>query len=599
MRARFSFWSVVSVCFIFCLTTLIPISAFANPFKPIGEIEGYSQVFSLTDRVISEKGGVSAKSSEAALAGLEMLEKGGNAVDAIVASGLASCVTSGGMRTIAGYGGAMVIYLKKLGKPIVVDFNSRAPYNLTASMFANQDETNDATNVLTVLPWSPVAGLYTALKNYGTMTWEEVMAPAIRLAEEGHVLSASNANAFNNNCAAGKKFALSPASTEIYCQNLPHVAGELFIQKDLANSLRILAKKGPEAIYTGELGKKMVEYLQSIGSVITHKDLNDWQNRHVRVQKPAYTNYRGYDVYTSPICTGGENLINILNILKGFDLGTSRSAEAIHLVMEATKVAFTDRFYYVTDPWYDAVPYSGLMSQGYADERRTLISPSIVAPTYPVGDPWAYDNNFGPDFYRQTKYPFDAEDTHPNTTSTSSVDKDGNMVAMTFTVNSGYGSGITVPGTGITLNDGLTGNKFSLDPNSINYLEGGKLIVNNMNAYLIMKDGEPIISNGASGGRTIMTTCLNTIVHLIDFGMDLFDAMNAPRFHCEATEASCYFESRYEAEILSQLVGMGHSSTTRTNIGAQHGVTFDPLTGRSTISLDLRDDRSTAAGFQK
>jgi len=585
--------------FYVCTTLLIARDATANPIKPAAAIEGHSQVFSLADRVVSDKGGVSCKSTEAARAGLEMLERGGNAVDAIVASGLASCVTSAGMRTLGGYGGAMVVYLERIGKPIVVDFNSYAPLDLNASMFASQAATNDSTSVKTVLPWSPVAGLHTALKNYGTLTWEEVMQPAIRLAEQGYVLSAAGASAINGNCGPGRKFRLSPASTAIYCPDPPYKAGDLFIQKDLGRSLRILARKGPDAIYTGELGRRMVEYLQSIGSVITMKDLTGWRNRLVKLQEPAHTNYRGYDIYTSPICTGGENLIRILNILGGFDLGRNPSAHATHLMMEATKVAFTDRFHYVTDPWRRDVPVSGLMSQGYADERRALISPSIAAPTYPVGNPWPYDNGAGPDFYWESKYPFVGEDTKPNTTSSSAVDMYGNMVAMTFTVNGTYGSGITVPETGITLNDGLTGNKFSLDPDSNNYLEGGKLIVNNMNAYLVLKDGKPIISNGAAGGRTIMTSCLNTIVHLIDFGMDLYDAMNAPRFHCEATESSCYFERTYDQAIVDQLMLMGHSSARTNSIGAQHGVQFDPLTGLSTMSVDLRDDRSTAAGFRR
>jgi gamma-glutamyltranspeptidase / glutathione hydrolase len=589
----------------------------ANAFDSRGPIRGYSEVFSFTDRVTSEKGGVSCKSAEAASAGLEMLEKGGNAVDAIVASGLASTVTSAGMRTIAGYGGAMVIYLKRIGKPIVLDFNTYAPYDLDASMFSSVNDMNTASNVKTVLPWAPVAGLYTALKKYGTMSWEEVMQPAIRLAEEGYVLSADNASAINSNCGPGKKFSLSPASAAIYCPNPPYKAGDLFIQKDLAQSLKALVEKGPEEIYTGELAKKMVDYIRSIGGVITMKDLSGGRNPLVRIEEPAHTNYRGYDVYTSPICTGGENLIAILNILKGFDLGKSPSALSTHLIMEATKLSFADRFYYVTDPWIENSPICGLLSQGYADSRRPLISPSVVAPSYSNGNPWPYDNNLGPDFFliprspfllqREQeewpahKLPFDGEDTHPNTTSTSSVDRGGNMVAMTFTVNSTYGSGITVPGTGITLNDGLTGNKFSLDPKSLNYLVGGKLIVNNMNAYLILKDGNPIISNGAAGGRTIMTTCLNTIIHLLDFGMDIYNAMNSPRFHCEATESSCYFEKTYDATILNQLKSMGHTSagTTVTSIGAQHGLQYDPRSGLATMAPDLRDDRSTAAGFQK
>ena len=601
-NGRLSVWMALLIALTFITVTTKdaiadPTDPF-KPFKPLAPINGYSQVFSLTGPVISEKGGVSAKTTEAALAGLEMLQQGGNAVDAAVASGLASTVTAGEVRTLAGYGGNMVIYFKQVGEPIVVDFNSRAPIGLSASLFPNVAATNNAENVLTVLPWSPVGGLYTALKNYGTMAWKQVMLPAIRLAENGYVLSAANASAINSNCAPGRKFAVSPASNALYCPATPYKAGDLFIQKDLANSLKILMVEGPDAIYTGSLGQKMVDYLQSIGSVITMKDFVDWRDRYIRIYRPAHANYQGYDVYTSPIETGGENVIETLNILNGFDLGTSPSARAIHLMMESDKVAFTDRFYYVTDPYYDPVPYFGLMSPGYANERRTLISPSIVAPAYPVGNPWPYDNNLGPDFFREKKA-FDTEDTVPNTSSTSTVDQDGNMVAMTFTVNDTYGSGITVPGTGITLNDGLTGNKFSLDPNSINYLEGGKLILNNMNPYLVLKDGNAIISNGAAGGRTILDSCVQTAVQLINFHKDIFAAMNYPRFHCEDTESTCSFEKTYDPTILSQLIAMGHSSVTTTSIGAQHGLTYDPSTGLSTMSLDLRDDRSTAAGFQK
>jgi len=422
------------------------------------------------------------------------------------------------------------------------------------------------------------------------------MQPAIKVAEDGFVLSTEAASIINSACAG--RFQQSPASMAIYCPDPPFAPGDLFKQPDLAKSLRILAKYGPNAIYNGELGKKMVEYLQSIGNLITMKDLENWQENLVQISKPGHVNYRGYDVYTSAFNSGGENLIEILNILKNFDLGAERSANSVHLMMEAYKAAFTDRFYYVADPWTENVPYFGLMCEEYGLERSGVINTTAANPSYPVGDPWPYDTNPSPGYYLQTKYPFVREDNSRQTSSLSVIDKDGNMVANTYTMRDWFGSGITIPGTGITMNNGS--GLFSFNPASMNRIEGGKSAVNNMNAFLIMNDGEPFVSGGASGGRTIMTSCTETIVNMIDHGMDIDEAMNTPRFHCEQLESTCYFESSFASGILSTLATMGHKTTDlRPSIGVQHGVMIDPATGNWIAGRDSRKDTSTAGGFQK
>jgi gamma-glutamyltranspeptidase/glutathione hydrolase len=513
----------------------------------------------------------------------------------------------------------MVIYLKHMREPVVVDFNTRAPLAATPSMFSSVAEMDNnpytvlSSSVKTILPWAPIAGLYKALKDYGTMDWEDVVQPAIRVAEEGFVLTASEASSINSACAPGKRFQESPASMAIYCQNLPHAAGDVLKQPDLANSLRILAKEGPGALYTGTLGQKMVSYLQSIGSVISMKDMDNWQERYVTLEKPGHSHYRGYDLYTSPICTGGENVVEMLNVLNDFSLGASTSANAVHLMMETMKVAFTDRFYYVSDPWYVSVPYSGLMSQGYANTRSAVISPTIVQPSYAVGNPWPYDNNLGPEFYLLNRFWGKHNDTpHHNssfipgpdwkgTTSSSVFDQYGNVVAMTFTVNDFYGNGITVPGTGITMNDGFSGDKFNIvDPTSATYLVGGKLALNNMNPFLILKNGKPFISGGGAGARTIMVTAVETTVNVIDYGMDIFQALSAPRFYCANTEASCYFEPTFDPTILTQLKSLGHIGTVDGSIGEVHAIEVDPLVkGSYIVGRDIRSDASVAGGFQK
>ena len=579
--------------------------------KPIGPIDGYTAVVSTTDKVISDKGGISCKNPKAAAAGLEILEKGGNAVDAMIASALVSTVTGTGSHSLGGYGGAMVIYMKKIGQPVVVDFNTRAPLAMYPEYFTSASELGGY-SYKTITLWAPVAGLYTALHNYGTMQWGEVIQPAILVAEEGFALSEADARSMDSACKPPSgRFLQSQASIDIYCPSISkdssgnlvydstmaYKAGDLFVQPDLADSLKLLAKYGPNDIYTGHLGKKMVDYLQSIGNLITLKDFAGWRESLVRLLQPAHANYRGYDVYTSPINTGGENLIEFLNILKNFDFSETLAATDVHLMIETYKAAFTDRFFYVADPWMANVPYYGLLAEEYGAERSEIINTSAASASYPVGDPWPYDNNKGPSYFSERKFPFVLEDKTTETSHSSAMDKEGNMVAMTFTMRDGWGSGITIPGTGITMNNGM--GLFSIDPASLNRIEGGKLAVNNMNAYLIMKDGAPFVTSGAAGGRTIMTSCLETIVNLIDYGMDIYQAINTPRFHCEQLESTCYYENTYDASILAALAGMGHKTTDlrSSTIGVQHGVMLDPVSGKFIAGRDARSDVSSAGGF--
>ena len=584
------------------------VPAESGVLKPIGEIDGYTPVVSTTDKVISDKGGISAKNPKAAEAALEMLQKGGNAVDGMVASALVSTVTGTGSHSLGGYGGAMVIYLKKIGKPLVVDFNTRAPLAMYPEYFSSAAELSGG-SYKTITPWAIVAGLYTALHNYGTMDWKEVIRPAIRVAEEGFVLSASDASSIDDRCRppAGR-FLQSPASIEIYCPSIStdtagnfiydptkaYKAGDKLIQLDLAHSLRILAK-GPDEIYTGRLGKEMVRHLQSQGNLVSLQDFAGWRESLVRILKPAQANYRGYDVYTSPINTGGENLIRFLNILKNFQFSADRTAGDVHLVMETFKASFIDRFFYVADPWMEHVPYFGLTSEGYGAERSKVINTGAASPSYAVGNPWAFDNSKGPDYFSERKYPFVDEDKSTDTSHSSLIDKEGNMVAMTYTMRDPWGSGITIPGTGITMNNGM--GLFSFDPASLNNIEGGKLAVNNMNAALIMKDGKPFASIGAAGGRTIMTSVLETIVNLIDYRMDIHQAINTPRFHCEHLESTCSFERTFDASILAALEAIGHNMSFVGFFGFVHGVMVDSITGKFVVGREERSDVSSAGGF--
>ncbi len=319
------------------------------------EADTASIVVSTAGKVIGDLGGVSSVHPLASRAGLEILQAGGNAVDAMMAAVLAVSVVRQSANGLGGYGGAMVIHRRDLGQPVVVDFNTRAPLAATPEMFYETRE-GDAPGILSVSTWNTIAGLAVALEQYGTMTLAEVLQPAIRYADEGFVITEDYAASINR--AYDRTLHQWPASRAVYRPDgRPLRAGDRFVQTDLATSLRTLATEGPDAIYTGTLAKRMVDYIQSEGGLMTMDDLADWRSRHVRIFRPAHTTYRGYDVYTSPIATGGENLIAILNLLKGFDLpAMGRSADSLHLMVEAFKLGYADRLWLAGDPWMARSP---------------------------------------------------------------------------------------------------------------------------------------------------------------------------------------------------------------------------------------------------
>ncbi len=500
-----------------------------------------------------------------------------------------------------------------------MDFNTRAPLAATVDMFYETREGHDP-GIRSVSTWNTVAGLAVALEKYGTMSWGEVLGPAIRYAEDGFILSESYARSINR--TYDRLFHKWPASRAVYRRpdGNPFEAGDRFVQKDLAKSLRTLANEGPDAIYTGSLTQRMVDYIQSEGGLLTMEDLANWRERHVRVLRPAHTKYRGYDVYTSPVATGGQNLIAMLNLLKGFDLSSmGRSADAVHLMLEAMKLSFADRLWYAGDPWTVKVPYAGTMSEAYADERRQLIDPDVAWPYARPGDPWKFDSGGPAQFLAEpTSSPRASEApmlelpqmiarnipptaAEGDTASTSTMDKDGNMVALTMTMRNGFGSGVTVPGTGITLNNGMglfhpTEYDSEPVPDHPNRIEGGKLAVNNMNAFLLLEDGEPFMTGGGAGGRRIMTECLELIVNVVDWGMDVQEGVSAPRFHVEQKEPAVV-EAALPYGVGSELEQKGHKLQVQQAWGAVHAIVLDPETGKQHAARESRQETSAAGAL--
>jgi gamma-glutamyltranspeptidase/glutathione hydrolase len=561
------------------------------------------------EEVIADLGGVSAEHPLSVRAGLEMLQKGGNAVDAIVAAAFANAVVDHGMNGLGAYGGAMVIHLKKTGKPVVIDFTTRAPLAAQENMYevvpgragggmgwweTKNNEQRDGYKSISIP--AGVAGLTTALEKYGTIPLKEILQPAIRYAEEGFPISDWYAAQL---ASAYPRFKNFPETVKIFCRRdgSPLKGGDRLVQKDLAKSLRILAEKGPDVFYQGELAQKMLEDIQKNGGIITPRDFADWRSRLVRIQEPAMTTYRGYTLATSAICTGGENLLHILNILEGYDLaGTGPlSAKGVHLMLEAMKLGFADRLAFVTDPEVHPVPYKGLISREYAAENRNRINPDMAMPwikgKVPPGDPWKYEPGGKP---KTAALGSGWNGGSASTASTSAVDKEGNMVALTYTITWFLGSSVTIPGTGIDMNNGMT--LFNPNPGDINSIKPGRLALNNMAATVILKDDKPFMSLGGSGGRAIMTELTELIVNVIDYRMDIQKALAAPRFHAEDGEP-IEVEWDFPVGTAKELEKMGHQLLVLKKWGGVHALMLDPRDDKFHIGCEPRIGQSAAGGL--
>ena len=561
-------------------------------------------------KVVADLGGVSAEHPLAVQAGLEMLQKGGNVVDATSAAAFSLAVVDHGMNGLGAYGGAMVIHLKKLGKPIVIDFTTRAPLAAHEKMYevvpgragggmgwweTKNNEQRDGYKAIAV-PCG-LAGLVTALEKYGTLPLKEILQPAIRYAEEGFSISDWYASQLANAFPRFKNF---PETVKIFCRpdGMPLKGGDKLVQKDLANSLRLLADQGPDVFYKGELGQKIIADIQKNGGIISQKDFDEWRTRMVRIQEPAMTTYRGYTLATSPICTGGENLLHILNILDGYDLAKAgyMSPQGVHLMLEAMKLSFADRLAYVTDPEVHPVPLKGLISKDYAAENRNRINPSMAMPwikgKVPPGDPFKYDTVKRPKTSSLEKS--QAGGTSPSTASTSAVDKEGNMVALTYTITWFLGSSVTIPGTGINMNNGMT--LFNPNPGDINSIKPGRLALNNMAASLVLKDNKPFMTLGGSGGRAIMTELAGLVVNVIDHKMDIQEALAAPRIHAEDGEP-CEIEWKFPVGTAKELEKMGHQFVVLRQWGGVHAIMIDPQTGKFHIGCEPRIGQSAAGGL--
>lgn len=543
-------------------------------------------------------GAVATISEQASQAALSILRQGGNAVDAAVAAAATLGVTDPYSCGIGG-GGFMMVYLAKEKRVITIDHRETAPASFTPEVF--QHVRSDA-EYEAAIPTGPAVGVpgtvrgwHDALERYGTMKFPQVLAPAIALADRGFIVSKH----FNEMTATNEtKFRMFAPTSELYLRNGKAIpAGALLRNPGMARAYREIAAKGYKAFYSGPMGQAIIDAVNrppvATGVSVRpgNMTLADLANYESRIRQPIRTTYRGYDLYGMPPPSSGAVTIGLaLNILEGFDLRSMPRERAEHLYLEASRLAFADRNAYLGDPEYVDAPVMGLLSKDYAAKRRALIGmerAGVAAAA--AGDPYAFQRD--PSVPLAPSFKPRQESAH--TTHLAVSDKDGNIVAYTFTIEAWGGSGIVVPGYGFILNNEMT--DFDMAAPHPNVPEAGKRPRSSMAPTIAFKDGKPAFTVGSPGGSTIITTVLQTIINHIDFGMPMPQALNAPRIsqrNGAKTDIEPGFASTPQALALQKL---GHQWADKPEeIGAANAIVFNPDGTVTAVSEGKRHGVGTA-----
>jgi len=550
---------------------------------------------------VGMRGMVVAAERHAAEAGREMLASGGNAIDAAVATSFALGVTEPYHSGLGG-GGLVLIRLAD-GRVLALDARETAPAAADRDLFVRAGVAADASRngPLAVATPGLLAGLAEALAKYGTKSLAEVMAPAIRLAAEGFPISLRHVRTLEAWKAMGlaERFPAT-AAIQLPPTGTPLAPGFRLVQPELAATLRAIAREGPEIFYRGRIAQAIAAEVQRRGGLLTTDDLAHYATK---LREPVRGTYRGREVISfPPPSSGGIALVEMLNILEGFDLaplGVGSSA-AIHRETEAMKLAFADRAAYLGDTDFVAVPTQELLAKEYAAKLRARILPARLARA-----PWTWGRDevaihvAGPGL---GELPLQ----HGGTTHLSVTDAAGNAVSMTQTVNLLFGSGITVAGTGIVLNDEM--DDFSVAPNQpnafglvdvhgLNAVAPGKRPLSSMTPTFVVEDGKLRIVAGSPGGPRIITTVLLALVNILDFGLDPSEAIAQPRFHHQWVPDELSIEAGIPADVQEALRRRGHVvKVAERNWSSAQVIAIDPKTGWQLGATDPRTD-GAALGY--
>lgn len=551
----------------------------------------------------------------ASMAGTRVLLSGGNAFDAAVAVAAVLNVVEPQSSSLAGNGFA-TIFEKKTGTVHSLHMAGAAPKALNVAEMTPQ--TLNAGMKAAIVP-GHMGGLIAMLERFGSKSLAEVLAPAIEYAGQGHPA--------NDNFVAGvrsgqKLLSQTPTSAAMFLPagKLP-ATGEMVRNRDLAATLRKMVESEQTALkqgasraaalqaahdrfYKGDIATEIARYFRTNGGILTEADLAGFK---ARWETPLHTTYRGYDVYSNGSTSrGGYEVLMQLNLVEGFDLAAMKagSAEAIHMQAEAIKVAKSDIYKYVADPAFTKIPTAGMLSKAYAQERRKLIEPRR-ATSYPeAGNPSAFmsatmGRDVGVPSPGGPAWP-ERYEPDPETTSFSIVDRDGNAVAVTPTIGGGMGTGVVVGNTGLLFNNGLRLGSTSPYPDNVNYARAGQVPILNNSPVIVLKNGQLVLAIGTPGGETIGQTQFQGIVNVLDFGMSIQAAIEAPRFRVDAdpnfykpgAATSIAIERRVPPAVIKALEAMGHVVELlpdfTAGVGGMQGILVDQKTRTMTAGADPR-----------
>ncbi|GAA4007283.1 gamma-glutamyltransferase [Sphingomonas humi] len=520
---------------------------------------------SIHSPTVGSRGMVVSQNGIASDVGADILRRGGNAVDAAVAIGFALAVSLPRAGNIGG-DGFMTLYDARTGKVHVIDFRGVAPRAAKPELFIDakgKESAGASRGYLAPAVPGTVAGLYLAQTKYGRLRWAQVVQPAIDLAEKGIVLSHDEAFVFGwgkerLSTSAAAKAAFYKKDGSLYAP------GERFRHPALAWTLRQIQKGGADAYYRGEVAKRFAADMARHGGIITLEDLASYR---AIEREPLVGSYRGYKIVTTPPASaGGATLINMLNILENFDLKPlgAGSAASLHLMAEAMKLGYADRYRSLGDPAFVTAPVRGFTSKAYAAERAQMIDRAKArsAKEMGAGDPFRFESK--------------------ETTHFSVADGDGNVVSTTYTLGSDFGSGVMIEGTGILLNNQM--NNFSHEeavearkaglPPPLNAMQPGKRMLSTMMPTIIFKGDKPWLVTGTPGGSTIINTVLQLVVNTIDFGLNVAEATHQPRIH-QGTTDTLMVEPNFNPDTVVSLKAMGHRIKSDETMGSAQSIMID------------------------
>ena len=519
---------------------------------------------------------------------LEVLKKGGNAIDAAVTAGFALAVTQPRSGNIGG-GGFMLISSQEKKEVVAIDYREKAPAGASRDMFLGADgnvdqELSRFSHASAGVPGT-VAGLALALEKYGTISLAESLAPAIELAEKGFVVTPRFSKGVKSKQELLFKFEAGKKKFQKPDGNF-YEPGDIYIQADLAETLQRIAQNGTKGFYEGKTSELIIAEMKRGNGLITLDDLKKYQPK---IRKPVKGTYRGFDIYSmSPPSSGGAHIIQILNILEKYPIGNlgHNSAKTIHLMAEAMKRAYADRSKYLGDSDFVDVPLGGITSKKYAASLRAEIDPNFASNSKEImpGNPKDFESN--------------------ETTHFSIVDKFGNAVANTYTINFSYGSGIVVQGAGFLLNNEMDDfsakpgvpNAYGLIGGEANKIEPHKRMLSSMSPTIVMKDGKNFLVAGSPGGSRIITTTLQVIMNVIDHRLNIQAAVNAPRIHHQWLPDEIRIEEGISPDTIRLLEAMGHTVNEKDSMGAIQSIMIAE-DGTMYGGADPRRSTSAAMGF--